>query len=187
MLGAENTLNSSITHANVRNAGRNAESEFFRGALQKQMSLGEIFSIVKRAVREVTGKERSGVGLMLSPLPSMLGAFWQVGGNYIVANEVLFKAMKNYSEDPLVFNSFAFVILSHEYLHAVGYLDEMQARRVTAQVAQRCFGEDHEVTKLAKGDIWSIYPFLKYLPGGRGERFSVVSGFDSDSTKSYIT
>lgn len=168
-----------------KNAG-GASTPIFAHALDSKMELGEIFSIVKRTVRMVTGKEREGVGLMLASLPATLGAFWEVGGNYIVVNEVLLEAMRRHCSNPREFNAFVYVILTHEYLHSIGYLDELSARKVTAQIARRCFGEEHEAWLLSSGDIWEIYPFLKYLPGGTGERLKVVTNFDPEATRGYI-
>ena len=83
-------------------------------SLDNLMDYDRIFSIVKKSVKTVLGKERSGLGLALSDLPVTLGAFWQVGGNYIVMNEVLVKAMSRIAKTPREFNSFVYTILTPE-------------------------------------------------------------------------
>lgn len=145
-----------------------------------------IFEVVRSAVRGALGIERPGLGLALSNLPPQLGAYWQVAGNLIVLNESLVEAMKGAARSPLEANGFVFVVLAHEYLHALGYLDERSVREVTAHVARATFGPEHLVTRMAEGDLWRMYPFLASVPSGDGRRFRVVRGFDLASTRTYI-
>ncbi len=145
-----------------------------------------VFRVVREAVRRVLGIERPGLGLGLSNLPPQLGAYWQVTGNLIVLNEGLVEAMRTHANSPLEFNSFVYVILAHEYLHSLGYLDERSVRAVTARVTRVAFGEDHVATRMAEGDLWSMYPFLAYAPRGDGQRLRVVSRFDLATTDRYI-
>gem|GEM_PF-434322 len=153
--------------------------------LDSVMDYDKIFSVVKKSVKAALGKERSGLGLALSNLPVTLGAFWQVGGNYIVMNEVLVKAMSRITRNPREFNSFVYTILTHEYLHSVGYIDEFQARQMTAFVAKHTFGSDHPAVIMSTGDIWKQYPELLSMQGGDGSVLKIISRFDTDST-SYI-
>jgi len=154
--------------------------------LESPADYAEVYRVVREAVRRVLGTERPGLGLALSNLPPQLGAYWQVTGNLIVLNEGLVEAMRAHADSPLELNSFVFVILAHEYLHALGYLDEEAVRRVTARVAREAFGPDHPVSRMASGNLWQLYPFLAYVPPGDGRRFRVVRGFDLASSQSYI-
>lgn len=154
-------------------------------SLEGEMSYDEIFSVVKKTVKKITGKERAGLGLALSDLPPVLGAFWQVGGNYIVMNEALVAAMQGIAKSKLEFNSFVYTILTHEYLHSVGYIEEDVARKMTAKVIQMSLGPDHPASIMSEGDLWSLYPQLRYVRGGNGSTLRIVNNFDSDST-SYI-
>ncbi len=169
----------------IANSGKWNEDEFSK-VLDPQMDFDKIFSIVKRTVKLITGKSRSGIGLALSNLPAGLGAFWQIGGNYIVMNEILLNAMKQITKSNREFNSFVYVILAHEYLHSVGYIDEAEARNMTSLVAQSIFGKEHPATVMSSGDLWRLYPVLLSLGGGDGSILKIVSKFDMDST-SYIT
>ncbi|HTT34381.1 MAG TPA: hypothetical protein VMH78_00725 [Thermoplasmata archaeon] len=146
----------------------------------------EIFRVVRGAVRHVLGIERTGLGLGLSNLPPSLGAYWPVTGNLIVLNEGLVQAMRANATSAREYNSFVFVILAHEYLHALGYLDEAAVRRVTASVAREALGPDHPASRMASGDLWRMYPFLQYAPRGDGRRLRVIGNFDSSSTQQYI-
>lgn len=154
-------------------------------SLDSVMDYDRIFSIVKKSVKAVLGKERSGLGLALSDLPVTLGAFWQVGGNYIVMNEVLVNAMSKIAKTTREFNSYVYTILTHEYLHSVGYIDEFQARQMTSFVARQTFGPDHPAVTMSSGDIWKQYPSFLSLRGGDGSVLRIISRFDTDST-SYI-
>jgi len=155
-------------------------------ALDIPADYNAIFKVVRGAVRYALGIERPGLGLGLSNLPPQLGAYWQVTGNLIVMNEGLVEAMRANAGSPLELNSFIYVILAHEYLHSLGYLDERAVRRVTATVTRAAFGPDHPTTRMAEGDLWQMYPFLARAPGGDGQRLKVVTRFDLSTTDQYI-
>lgn len=150
-------------------------------SLNGQMDYDSIFAVVKKAVRVVTGRERSGLGLALSDLPPTLGAYWQIGGNYIVINESLIREMSRISSSLTEFNSFIFMILTHEYLHSVGYVDEHQARVVTMKVVEETFGKDHPAYRMSSDDIWHLYPQLLSVKGGNGSYIRIIQKFDSES------
>lgn len=154
--------------------------------LDRHADYDRIFSVVRAAVHHVLGRERPGLGLGLSDLPASLGAYWQVTGNLIVMNEGLVKMMEANATSIREYNSFVYVILAHEYLHALGYLDEGAVRQVTAHVTREAFGPEHPATRMAEGDLWRMYPFLRYAPGGDGRRLRVVANFDRATTAQYI-
>lgn len=160
------------------------EPEYFL-SLDRKMDYDKIFNVVKNTVRFVTRKERSGLGLALSDLPATLGAFWQVGGNYIVMNQVLIDAMTRLTSSTREFNSFIYMILTHEYLHSLGFIDEMEARKMTAEVALKSFGKNHPAFTMSNGDLWTLYPQLRTIAGGTGQNMKIIGNFDSSST-SYI-
>ena len=163
----------------------NLQNPPFYGSLDRKMDFDAIFSVVKTSVKAATGRERSGIGLAMSDLPATLGAFWQIGGNYIVMNEVLVHAMSEMASGTTEFNSYVYMILTHEYLHSLGFTDEMEARKMTAMVAAKSFGEDHPAFTMSNGDLWTLYPGLRNLVGGRGENIRIINNFDSSAT-SYI-
>lgn len=156
------------------------------GLLEGAADYDRVFRVVRGAVRHVLGQERPGLGLGLSNLPPGLGAYWQVTGNLIVLNENLVAAMRANATSPLEFNSFVYVILAHEYLHALGYLDERSVREVTARVTRAAFGAGHPATRMAEGDLWRMFPFLQYAARGDGRRLKVVTRFDLATTAQYI-
>jgi hypothetical protein len=158
----------------------------YADALDLPMDFDRVFRVVRATTRSALGLERTGLGLALSDLPPSLGAYWPVTGNLIVMNEGLVETMRHHARSPREFNSFVFVILAHEYLHALGYLSEREVRPVTARVARLAFGPGHPATQMAEGDMWRMYPFLQDAPAGHGQRLKIVSGFDRASTSNYI-
>ena len=154
--------------------------------LDAPANFDQIYRVVRGAVRYALGIERPGLGLGLSNLPPSLGAYWQVTGNLIVVNEGLVETMRAHARSPLELNSFVYVILAHEYLHALGYLDERAVRHVTATVTRAAFGAEHPTTRMAEGDLWQMFPFLAGAPGGNGQRLKVVTRFDLATTDQYI-
>lgn len=171
----------------VRSGDASGEAPFsLARLLEGPASYDRVFRVVRGAVRHVLGIERPGLGLGLSNLPPQLGAYWQVTGNLIVMNEGLVQAMRAHAVSETEFNSFVYVILAHEYLHALGYLDEQSVRQVTAKVTRAAFGEGHPATRMAEGDLWRMYPFLAYAPRGDGRKLRIVPDFDLATTFSYI-
>lgn len=158
----------------------------FESALDEAMDYDQIFRVVRATTRSALGLERTGLGLALSDLPPSLGAYWPVTGNLIVLNEGLVQTMRSNARTQQEFNSFVFVVLAHEYLHALGYLSEREVRPVTARVSRFAFGPHHPATRMAEGDMWRMYPFLQSAPPGRGQRLKIVSGFDRAATSQYI-
>jgi hypothetical protein len=154
--------------------------------LDAPLSYDQVFRVVRASTRRVLGLERTGLGLALSDLPSSLGAYWPVTGNLIVMNEGLVQTMRAHARSEREFNSFVYVILAHEYLHTLGYLSEAEVRPATAWVARSTFGPDHPATRMAEGNLWSLYPFLQRAPEGRGTRLRVVPDFDLAATSTYI-
>lgn len=154
--------------------------------LDRTADFDAVFRVVRGAVHYVLGQERPGLGLALSNLPPAVGAYWQVAGNVIVMNEGLLRSMREHASSTREFNSFVYVILAHEYLHSIGYIDERSVREVTARVTRAAFGPDHPATRMAEGDLWQMYPFLSYAAGGDGSRIRIVPRFDLASTQTYI-
>jgi len=149
--------------------------------LKEKTDYSSIFSLVRKAVKSFTGKERVGLGLALADLPSQLGAYWEVGGNFIIMNRNLLGALRAARRQEVEINSYVFVILMHEYLHSLGMLDEENARSATASICREIFEAGHPARELSSKDPWQVYPFLVYAPNGNGENLKIVENFDADS------
>lgn len=124
----------------------------FRRRLTASQSLQDIFELVKEVVWKALQTDQAGLMLGLAELgigsQGILGAFYSPDANTIVMNKTVMNHVRKLA-DPLLYNSYCFYILLHEYLHSCGFYDENQNRQIVAGIAAECFGPDHTVTKLA--------------------------------------
>lgn len=163
----------------------------FDNRLDSAEDLADIFEIVKLAVRNTTGRERSGLMLGLANLgggpQGFVGAFYPVATNIIVMNTLPLKRIKE--TDPALYKPYVFHILLHEYLHTLGIIDESATRRKAYEISLRLFGKEHPVTQFA-ADLSRFVPKLVYPVYGwqpsEDYRLELVEGFDRSSTSSYI-
>jgi hypothetical protein len=138
----------------------------------------EIFKMVKRAVKAFLGKERSGLMLVLADLPPEIGAFHSFGSNSIVMNRIALDAIRAGAKGDVEVESYIFVVLLHEYLHSLGYLDESQTRMLVYEICKGLFGRDHQATRMAsRGPLEALD--RRIARSARYERPpSIVRGFD---------
>jgi hypothetical protein len=135
--------------------------EYYSSQLEKAEGYGEIWKIVKETVKNILGKCRVGMMLFLDYLPLSLGAYHPVGTNNMVLNKSLVEIVEANVKTKLEVNAFIYTLLIHEYVHALGYLSEDEARRLVYQISRSCFGENHVTTRLAQKSPWSM---LKGVP-----------------------
>ena len=119
--------------------------------LERAKSYGDIFSLVKKAVKKTLKEHRVGLMLYLGNLPMNVGAFHPMGTNDIVLNRRLLKAAANTRAK---WKAYAFSILLHEYLHTLGYMDERRVRGLTYRICMDNFGSDHPVTDASVSGPW---------------------------------
>jgi hypothetical protein len=154
--------------------------------VDRAQNFDEIFELVKRVVEEELGEHRAGLSLVLANMPTTVGAYHPVGANILVANKPLINGLQVVTKNPKEINAFVFMILLHEYLHSLGYLDEAEVRRVSQKVASSALGATHPTVKLASANWLELYPQLQSLSQQPfSKEFEVVQKFDSSST-SYI-
>lgn len=154
---------------------------------QRANSLPEIFDVVKELVRRHLKVERSGLMVGLSDLGAgngvLVGGFFQVAGNMIVMNR--FPLARIQAQDPALVKPFALHILLHEYIHSIGYLDEISTRHLVHRISSKQFGPKHIVTQMADG--WGRYfadlefPEVGWQPEGDFS-IEVVRGLDARAT-----
>lgn len=156
--------------------------------LDSCQNFGDVFTVVKRAVRESLGQERGGLMLYLADLPLHVGAFHGVGSNAIVMNRRLLNLVSKSARSIRQVNSYVFSILLHEYLHSLGCLDESMTRRLVYEVTRRTLGEDHEAAAIAAGSPIRILqaPKAQRDHFGGYENPEVITDFDM-SNQTYIS
>lgn len=155
--------------------------EEFRRKLSEAKTFGEIFELVKKAVKKTIGLHRSGLELVLMDLPNDVGAVHEVGSNMIIMNESLLEAFLHLARSRIEVNSYVFVILLHEYLHSLGYVDEEEVRFMVKRIVAEVLGEDHAAYNLATNSLFELYPELQMIgPGRMGRDTKIVRDFDRE-------
>ncbi|MEM2341248.1 MAG: hypothetical protein QXX94_01170 [Candidatus Bathyarchaeia archaeon] len=125
------------------------DKSYFAESLERCKGYGEIFDLVKKAVKKTIGLHRVGLLLYLESLPPNIGAYHPVGSNSIVINRSLVNIMRRFLISRREFNSLIFSLLLHEYLHSLGFLDEKKVRRLVYEISVKTFGKDHPTVKMA--------------------------------------
>jgi len=167
------------------------EINSFGSKLERAKDIPDIFELVKQAVRKTTGKERSGLMLGLSNLgggpDGFVGAYYPVATNIIVMNTMPLDRIRQ--TDPSLYKPYVFHILLHEYIHALGTIDEKATRDKASEISAEIFGTAHPATELAQ-DMTKYMPKLVYpVYGWKPEAeptLQLVKGFDRSSTDLYI-
>lgn len=147
--------------------------------LDRCQDFKEIFILVKRSVKETLHISRTGLMLYLADLPLRVGAFHRLSSNGIVLNRALLDMVSASTRSRRELNAFVYSILLHEYLHALGYVDEPEVRRLVHRITRRTFGKDHIATEMAIKGPWTVIPRIPYPPDhapGRG--LEVVREFE---------
>ena len=158
-----------------------------------EKSLVDNFELVKDAVLKTEGHSRAGLMLGLQELGATLsgfiGAYYQVASNIIVVNATPLRRIIETKKDLL--KPYGFHVLLHEYIHSLGYLDEVITKQKTYEITSRYFGEDHIATKLSKNMNRFfpnlVYPIQGWIPPKEIPAIKLVKGFDWSNTDNYIT
>ena len=159
------------------------ESTFFQEDLDKCRDYSDIFDLVKKAVKKSTGRDRAGLMLYLGNLPIHVGGYHGVGGNGIVLNRKILQSASFSTITEL--NSYVFMLLLHEYLHSLGYLNERQVQQQTYEISRETFGEEHPVAKYARNPSFPrVYP-SDLQPNNEEIDLEIIKDFDR-SKQSYI-
>lgn len=151
----------------------------------------DTFEQVKESMRRIEKRSRAGLMLGLqemgSDLRGFVGGYYPVDSNIIILNRTPLRRIGE--TDPSLLRPYSFHVMLHEYIHALGLLDEEACRRKTYEVSAACFGEQHVVTRLST-DMGSflpnlVYPVYGWNPGHAGP-VEIIRGFDRSSTRQYI-
>ncbi len=161
------------------------KKDYFEEKLGGAEGIAGIFEVVKEVVLETLGKERGGLMLGLADLgitnEGYIGAYYPVDSNVIVMNKAPLRRVERYR--PEMLKPYVFHILLHEYIHALGMLDERHTRQLAYAISAEIFGEEHMVTRLAR-NITAVLPEIMY-PGSDFSMpdmgIELVEGFDYSS------
>ena len=159
----------------------------YENELKKARKLSDIFEIVQRIVKETFGVEQAGLMVGITDLGSygqgFIGAFYSLHGNMIIINKRPLAMIMH--TNPSLYNYYIFHIMLHEYIHSIGFFDEMQTRQLVYEISRNYFGDDHIITQLAinieKFMPNLTYPNLEYqMPEDINVEF--VEGIDRKNT-----
>lgn len=142
-----------------------------------------IFNLVKAAVRATMGRHRMGLILGLANLPEHIGAFHQLGSNFIVMNKSLLKTVIDSGNKKLI-NAYVFHILLHEYIHSLGYVNEQETQIICHAISEEVLDENHPATKIARYGIGAVFaniPRMEYHESDVSEGIDIVKDFESDN------
>jgi hypothetical protein len=143
----------------------------------------QVFELVKRAAEESLGMHRAGLTLVLGDIPNNVGAYHELGSNAIVMNRNILKIVWRSTRVRSRRNAFTFMILLHEYLHTLGFTDEVQVRDLGKKVAEDYLGKGHLAGEMALKPLGDFFPKIPQLSMFRDKGlFETVERFDSSST-----
>ena len=71
-------------------------------------------------------------------------------------NRALVHIVEVATKSKLLVNAFVYILMLHEYLHALGRPSEAQVRPLVYKISGESFGEDHIATKLAEMGPWAL-------------------------------
>jgi hypothetical protein len=125
--------------------------------LDKCEDFSDVFELVKKAVKDVLGRWRVGLMLVLADLPINIGAYHSLGSNSIVVNRKILEAVKDSIKSKRKLNSWIFLVLLHEYLHSLGYVDEVEVKTLSIKIIREKFEKEHPLTQLALKGLASIF------------------------------
>lgn len=173
-----------------------------------KQAMPEIFEQVKRDVKHVLGRQRAGLSLGLVDMGissrGFIGGMFFSGGTMILMNRRALQVLLATGETASRWNhdacqldreeiveAYVYNVLQHEYIHALGFLDEGTCRKITREVSRKVFPENHPVTLMAKHGIGYFFPRHRYAPveyqfTPDTRSIELVKGFDRSSTVYYM-
>ncbi|MBI2583040.1 MAG: hypothetical protein HYW25_00085 [Candidatus Aenigmarchaeota archaeon] len=161
--------------------------EEYSQKLDEAQNFADIFEMVKDLVMQKIGNVRGGLNLGLMELGNSregwLGGFYPTGSNIIVMNKTPLRRLAE--TKPSLVKPYVFMVLLHEYLHSLGYLDEKICRGISYKICREVFGEKHDATEMA----YDISSFMKYITYPEGfpqldkdiDSIQVIENIDKES------
>ncbi len=164
--------------------GENSDLEKHHDRLDEARGYSEIWELVKDTVQTSLAKHRVGIMLFLDDLPLQLGAYHPVGTNNIILNRRLVQIVEASTKSQRLVNAFVYILLLHEYMHALGYVREAEARQLVYEVSQKSFGDDHIVSKLARTSPWALLENVPLSPiDAPKQAMEIVKDFEKSNRK----
>jgi hypothetical protein len=161
------------------------QQHYYQSKLLHVKDYNETFELVKSTIDKKFKMHRAGLSLILQVLPTQLGAYHILGSNMIIVNKRILDIIKS-KKSLLEYNAYLFMVLSHEYLHSFGIMDEIQVRQMTYDLCSSFLGENHFASIIARDEPWKVFPELQLYQTNKFENtFEIIKNFDK-TTQSYI-
>jgi hypothetical protein len=148
---------------------------------------GCIFKLVKKAVKQILGRRRVGLSLGLASMPNHIGAFHQLGSNFIIMNKNLLEEIMK-TDDKKMINAYIFHVLLHEYIHSLGHVNEQETQILSHQVSENVLGAKHPATIIARYGLGSVFSGIELKHPNKSqklEEIEIVEDFENENL-SYI-
>ncbi len=183
----DSDLNSSsgMTVSNREDEKQRLREQYYGNKILQLADFNQAFELVKLAVEDKFKMHRAGLSLILQGLPTKLGAYHILGSNLIIVNKRILNIIKIH-KSLNEYNSYLFMVLTHEYLHSLGIIDELEVRNMTYSLLASLAGENHMATKMARHQPWDLFPELSLFDDNSFEqKFEIIKNFDR-TTQTYI-
>ncbi|MFY9566843.1 MAG: hypothetical protein WAM27_13090 [Nitrososphaeraceae archaeon] len=182
---SDSNSSSGTTVSNREDEKQRLREQYYGNKILQLADFNQAFELVKLAVEDKFKMHRAGLSLILQGLPTKLGAYHILGSNLIIVNKRILNIIKIHkSLDE--YNSYLFMVLTHEYLHSLGIIDELEVRNMTYSLLASLAGENHMATKMARHQPWDLFPELSLFDDNSFEqKFEIIKNFDR-TTQTYI-
>jgi hypothetical protein len=182
---SDSNSSSGTTVPNREDEKQRLREQYYGNKILQLADFNQAFELVKLAVEDKFKMHRAGLSLILQGLPTKLGAYHILGSNLIIVNKRILNIIKIHkSLDE--YNSYLFMVLTHEYLHSLGIIDELEVRNMTYSLLASLAGENHMATKMARHQPWDLFPELSLFDDNSFEqKFEIIKNFDR-TTQTYI-
>jgi hypothetical protein len=182
---SDSNSSSGTTVPNREDEKQRLREQYYGNKILQLADFNQAFELVKLAVEDKFKMHRAGLSLILQGLPTKLGAYHILGSNLIIVNKRILNIIKIH-KSLNEYNSYLFMVLTHEYLHSLGIIDELEVRNMTYSLLASLAGENHMATKMARNQPWDLFPELSLFDDNSFEqKFEIIKNFDR-TTQTYI-
>jgi hypothetical protein len=182
---SDSNSSSGTTVPNREDEKQRLREQYYGNKILQLADFNQAFELVKLAVEDKFKMHRAGLSLILQGLPTKLGAYHILGSNLIIVNKRILNIIKIH-KSLNEYNSYLFMVLTHEYLHSLGIIDELEVRNMTYSLLASLAGENHMATKMARHQPWDLFPELSLFDDNSFEqKFEIIKDFDR-TTQTYI-
>lgn len=121
-----------------------------------------LYKFISKIVKTILNKEHPKILLGLLNLgfsrEQFIGGFFLEGTNEIYLNRTALNIMKKETSSDH-YKAYLIFLLLHEYLHAIGYLDEHKTMKLTTAILLAIFPKGYMLERLARNGLNQVFPY----------------------------